>query len=74
MFNEVLRTTTGITVIAMWIVALLALLLCPLYTLFAINTLLEQGGINAYIPHNFHTYVAVYALMLVLKSSIIVKK
>lgn len=42
----------------------LLMLVAPAVALWSINTIFEQGSIDAYIPHNIWTYVASYGLMV----------
>jgi hypothetical protein len=41
-----------------------AFVLGPLLTLWALNTLSEEAKFGWYIPHSFWTYVSVWALMI----------
>lgn len=45
----------------------LLLLLSPLVSLWALNTISEQAHFGWYIPHNFWTYLSVYALAAVFR-------
>ncbi len=53
----------GIVMIGVLLV--LALCIAPLFALWGINTLAEQAGSAFYIPHNWHTYLAILALAAV---------
>lgn len=60
------NSTIAIFVIALFI---LALLLGPLATLWALNTISEEAKLGWYIPHSVWTYVSVWVLMIFWKST-----
>jgi hypothetical protein len=50
-------------------VIILAFVLGPMLTLWALNTISEVAAFGWYIPHGWWTYLAVWVLMVVWKSS-----
>lgn len=61
-----MRTSVAIFVLALFV---LAILLGPLATLWALNTISEEAKLGWYIPHTIWTYVPVWVLMIFWKST-----
>lgn len=53
---------------------ILLLMIAPALTLWALNTLSEEGSLGWHIPHGFWTYVAMWALLLVFKGGVSTSK
>ena len=62
-FNAITSATFALVLI------LIIIIIAPLITVASINTILEQASVDAYIPHNFWTYISVYGILIVFKAS-----
>lgn len=59
----------GLGVVGFLVVIVILMCIAPLLTLASLNTIFEQAGIQAYIPHNGWTYLSVWGLALVFGGS-----
>lgn len=64
------RTSSGAGVVLVLALVVLLLMIAPALTLWALNTLSEQGSLGWYIPHGLWTYLSVWALLLVVKGGV----
>jgi len=47
------------------IVVIIVLSFIPFFIVWAMNTILEQGGFTQHINHGFFTYLAIYTLIVI---------
>lgn len=59
-----MKILSGFSLVGLVVVMLL---LSPALSLWALNTISEQGGMGWYVPHNVWTYLSVYALAAVFR-------
>lgn len=56
-----------LTIVVILLAVICLLLVVPFLSIWAINTLAEQGGSEFYIQHGFWSYLAVFTIMMIMR-------
>lgn len=59
----------GGVIVVIFLIIPLIVIVAPMLFLWAVNTLFEQGGVVAYIPHNFWTYLASLSIIALFRGT-----